>query len=142
MVSVSELLRPGTALATLCAVLLCVTAIVGSCIRFNVVGEPIPPLAKYNSTNDPAYLVAKWTWQRSIFTATLIADFTGMLALLTLIFTAYQLRKLYRSHEGVAHRAMYWCFLVGGFLPLVEFLQDLGIVSMADWMTDPKSSWK
>lgn len=72
----------------------------------------------------------------------LIADLFAAVALLLLIFTALQLRKIYRSHSGLAHRTMFYCFVAGGFLPVIELLQNLGLASMAKWMTDPDSSWR
>jgi len=142
MVSVHDFLRPGPTLAVVCAVFLALTALSNALVRFNLVGEPIPPLKNYNSTNDPSYLAAKWKWQRSVFGYTLWADLTGTAGLLLLIFTANQLRKIYRSHEGVAHRAMYYSFVLAGLLPVFEFLQNLGVIMMADWMTDPNSTWR
>jgi hypothetical protein len=57
-----------------------------------------------------------------------------MIGLFCLIFTAHQLQKVFRAHHGVAQKAMFYCFLVGGILPIIEFLQNIGVVSMANWM--------
>ncbi len=113
-------------------------------MRYGATGSTVPDVRLYNSTFDPEYLQAKWTWQRSVFTPGLIADAFGMAGLLLLIFTAQQLRKVYRSHDGVAHRALFYCFAFGGLLGPVEFLQNLGATQMADWMADPAtdSEWK
>ena len=64
-----------------------------------------------------------------------------MAGLMFLIFTAQQLRKIYRRHNGVAHRVMFYCFVAGAFLPLIEFLQNIGATSMAEWMATPGSEW-
>jgi hypothetical protein len=127
-------IRTGSVSSLFAAGFLAVSAIVSSLVRFGVVGEALPNVQSFNSTFDPDYLMQKWQWQRSTFTPSLLADFFGMFGLLLLILTAQQLRKVYRSHDGVAHRAMFYCFAFGGFLPTVAFLQDLGATSMADWM--------
>lgn len=95
----------------------------------------------YNSTTDPDYLVAKWAWQTSVFTPWLLADAFAMVGLLCLVVTVQQLRKIYRAHSGVAHRVMFYAFVLGAFLPAVEFLQNLGATSMAVWMATPGSEW-
>jgi hypothetical protein len=127
-------IRTGSVSSLCAAALLAVSAIIGSLVRFGVVGSSLPNVKSFNSTFDPDYLLQKWEWQRSTFDLSLVADFFGMFGLLCLIFTAQQLRKIYRSHNGVAHRALFYCFAFGGFLPTLAFLQDFGATSMADWM--------
>ena len=113
--------------AILAAVFLTLYSILGALIRFGVVGAPIPHAQDYSSPFDLDYLNMKWAWMRSVFGLSIAADGFGMLGLLCLVFTAHQLRKIYRAHEGVAHRALFYCFLFGGLLPVVEFLQNLGV---------------
>lgn len=134
--------RPGSVTSLLAAIFLVCGAVMAALVSFNVFGEPIPNVRNFNSTTDPDYLREKWDWRTSVFTPTLLTDAFAMLGLLFLIFTAQQLRKIYRGHNGVGHRVMFYCFAIGGFLPVVEFLQNLGATSMADWMASPDSSWK
>ncbi len=135
-------IRTGSVSAFLAAGFLAASAILSSLVRFGAVGDPIPNVNNFNSTFDPDYLLQKWLWQRSTFSPTLVADFFAMVGLILLVLTAQQLRKVFRSHNGVAHRAMFYCFAFGGFLPAIAFLQDVGATSMADWMADPLSDWK
>ncbi len=135
-------IRPGSVTALLAAGCLAVAAVMGALVRYGAAGTAVPDVRHYNSTFDPEYLTAKWQWRRSVFTPTLVADFLGMAGLLLLLFTAQQLRKIYRSHDGVAHRALFYCFALGGLLGPIEFLQNLGATQMADWMADPLSEWK
>lgn len=70
-----DFVRPGTSLAVTCSVFLALAAVMTSLVRFGVVGDTIPNVSNFNSTFDPSFLVAKWTWERSVFSWMLVADF-------------------------------------------------------------------
>jgi len=94
----------------------------------------IEPYLK-NGIINVTQLRTTWNWRRASFSSLLAASFFQALGLLFLVHAAWILKKVHKSYEGNAPKLMASTFAIGAAFPALEFLQNLGGNTMANFLS-------
>lgn len=90
------------------------------------------PDPKINDGFNADSLFKAWEWRRKAFRSFLAIEFFMGFGLLLLMHSVFYLKRICKNYEGNAPKIMFYCFVLGGILPIVEFLQNLGSTMTAD----------